>query len=423
VVARSLSQARRSLSGRFLVGLVLLYALVSLTLGGTRAARPTFATAATTWFLVLLPARTRHPLPRRPRLRNLERLLGLLALALVLLELSLRARAAGRGETPQIRSSLRANRLVPGHDYGAGLRGNRLGYPGTEFRRERRPGVRRIAALGNSFAVGPTVPFADNYLRLLEKAQPATEVYNFGVSGTGPREYAHILREDVWPFQPDLILVSLFVTHDVTETLPGPRYLDPRQHSLYWLLAGDGRGRPQPDQADLPSAIGNTSSECGPAARLTEGTLSTAAFHELEAQRLRVCQTPSPAGLEKKWHRTLHDLRRLVADCSARQVPVAFVLIPDEAQVDPEVLADLFRSGALDSRTFDRDRPQRRFRDFCAAACVPCLDLLPAFQGRTDLYAPRNTHWNVAGNRLAAARLAEWLAGQTGLHRPGPAGG
>jgi hypothetical protein len=45
---------------------------------------------------------------------------------------------------------------------------------------------------------------------------------------------------------------------------------------------------------------------------------------------------------------------------------------------------------------------------------VPCLDVLDAFRGAPDTYAPRDTHWNVRGNRLAAARLADWLKGQLG---------
>src|SRR5262249_57858134 len=110
-----------------------------------------------------------------------------------------------------------------------------------------------VAALGDSFAVGPAVPFAENYLTLLETRMRAIEVYNFGVSGCGPREYLVVLRGDVWTYQPDLVLVSIFVGNDITEALPTPRYLDPRGHSLFlfatrgWRLlrercreAGDG---------------------------------------------------------------------------------------------------------------------------------------------------------------------------------------
>ena len=57
----------------------------------------------------------------------------------------------------------------------------------------------------------------------------------------------------------------------------------------------------------------------------------------------------------------------------------------------------------------DLERPQRRLTSFFSEREVSCLDLLPDFHGRVDTYAPRDTHWNVAGNRLAAERIAAWL--------------
>src|SRR5205085_3568624 len=131
----------------------------------------------------------------------------------------------------------------------------------------RRPGVRRVAALGNSFAVGPTVAFDQNYLTLLERLVPGAEVYNFGVSGAGPRAYHLTAREHVAGFAPDFVLVSLFVTHDVVEAPPLPRYLDPRQHLLYWTLR---RSAPAMPTAAAPPV----SAAEAVAARIREGTLS-----------------------------------------------------------------------------------------------------------------------------------------------------
>jgi hypothetical protein len=61
---------------------------------------------------------------------------------------------------------------------------------------------------------------------------------------------------------------------------------------------------------------------------------------------------------------------------------------------------------------YDRDDPQRRLAALFAEWQVPCLDLLSALraaQAEGPVYTPRDTHWNVAGNRVAAQALAEWL--------------
>jgi hypothetical protein len=325
-----------------------------------------------------------------------------LAVALVLAEIALHAIAAWSGNSPMLSQALDSYRLSPGRDYGAGLRGNNLGYPGPDFQRIKPPDVYRIAALGDSFAVGPAVAFADNYLTLIEKALRGSEVYDFGVSSAGPREYLSILRQHVWQFQPDLVLVSIFVGNDITESLPTPRHLDPRQHSLYLLLTRGGRllrerwRRGSPPPQSMPD-------------RLNVGALSRETFRQVEARRLAVCQTPPTPDLEKKWRRAFSYLDRIIKECGNRSVPVAFVLIPDEFQVNPQVLAEARAMAPMGGSAIDLELPQRRLGAFFAERGVPWLDLLDAFKRATDTYAPRDTHWNVRGNHLAGERIVAWL--------------
>jgi hypothetical protein len=396
---------------RLFVGSVCAYVLISLSLGGSGAAKPAFYGLAGGWAALLCLYRflpwqeiklTITAIRARPFPRALGMIIGNLAVTLVLAEVSLRLLSAWFGASLLISDALDAHRLLPGHDYGGGLRGNSLGYPGPEFEQARRPGIFRIAALGDSFAVGPAVPFADNYLTLLEKALPRTEVYNFGVSGTGPREYRTILRRDVWTYQPNLVLVCVFVGNDITESLATPRHMDPRRHALYLLLARGWRlARECCRRAPTPEAI--------PSDRPEVARLSEASFREVEARRLEVCLNPPPAALERKWQRALDDLEGIINDCRARGVPVRFVLIPDEFQVNRKVLADATRACSVDSEALDLDWPQRRLVGFCAERDVPCLDLLPAFAAVPNTYAPQDTHWNALGNRLAATELGAWL--------------
>jgi lysophospholipase L1-like esterase len=388
---------RLQLLRRLVVGIVLVYVAVILTVGGTMAARPVLYGSLGLWLVILAAATKWSTLDRfhiaRPHWLDIAA--TNLALTLVLAELVLQALAACLGDSILLHATIDAHRLRPGHDYGGGLVGNRLGYPGAELSAARTPGVMRIAALGDSFAVGPAVPFADNYLTRLAD-QAGVEVGNFGVSGAGPREYRAILEQDVRQVQPDLVLVSIFVGNDITETLPQPRHLDPRRHALY--LFG---------QRALYLVRERFRNEGEPPAR-GQG-MSPETFREVEARRLAVCvKEPSPA-LEKKWQRTLEDLERIIAGCRQRGVPVAVVLIPDEFQVNAAVLGAALQEAGLAREQIDLDLPQRRLLEFFAQRGVPCLDLLPAFRTVPDTYAPRDTHWNVRGNHLAARHIAEWL--------------
>jgi hypothetical protein len=385
------------------VGAVLLYVSVALTLGGTTLARPVLYAALGLWCLVLWALR--HSIMERSRWW--EVIATNVAVTVVLSELALQGFAAASGRSILLDAGLDAHRLRPGHDYGDGLFGNRLGYPGHELPAEKTPAIVRIAALGDSFAIGPAVPFADCYLTRLGQELPGIEVGNFGVSGAGPREYRQVLQ-DVWPVRPDLVLLSIFVGNDVTETMAQPRHLDPRQHALgifcergWRLLRERWREPPSPQSS-----------------RLGRPALSAQTFREVEARRLAVCRKDVTAAMEKKWQEALNEIARIIASCKDRHVTLAVVLIPDEFQVHESVLAEALAEAGLEPGQLDLEGPQRRFMAFCEARKVPCLDLLPALRQAPNSYAPRDTHWNVAGNHAAARAIALWLA-RAGLVKRG----
>jgi hypothetical protein len=396
---------------RLAVGAVLTYVAVALTLGGMALARPMFYGAALgCGALVAVMGLMRRDTPARTAWW--EVVASNVAIGLVLSELSLQGFAAMAGRSLLLDAGLDAHRLEPGRDYGAGLVGNRLGYPGPELPATRTAGLVRVAALGDSFAVGPAVPFNDCYLTRLGLELPGIEVGNFGVSGAGPREYRLILERDVWPVQPDVVLLSIFVGNDITETIAQPRHLDPRQHALgilgergWRLLRERWRETPRPAPA--------------PRSRLGQAGLSPQTFREVEARRLPVCMKPVSAAMEKKWQRALDELERIVVSCHDRQARLAAVLIPDEFQVNPTVLDEGLAEGHIQRGQLDLDGPQRRLAEFFALRQVPCLDLLPALRQSPGSYAPCDTHWNVLGNHVAAREIASWLC-RAGIVKRGP---
>ena len=277
------------------------------------------------------------------------------------------------------------------------MKGNSRGYPGPELPPKKKRGVLRIAAIGDSFAVGPAVPFADNFLTRLPTEMSAVEVGNFGVSGAGPREYREILERDVWAVKPDMVLLCVFVGNDITEALPRPRSFDPRRHALYLLCQRGWRVA----RAHSPME--------GSSSRLDGPSLSPEIFREVEARRLAVCHTDPPKSLERHWQRASRMLAGIAEACQKRGVKLAVVLIPDEFQVNNAVLQRAMRDADLKPAELDLDGPQRRLQAFFAQRQVPCLDLLPAFRQEPDTYAPQDTHWNVAGNHLAVRQIAAWL--------------
>jgi hypothetical protein len=72
----------------------------------------------------------------------------------------------------------------------------------------------------------------------------------------------------------------------------------------------------------------------------------------------------------------------------------------------------VFEKYQLKPEDYDLKFAQNLLRGFLESRGIPYVDFLERFQGeekKRDLYALRDSHWNAAGNQLAAEILFEDL--------------
>ncbi len=116
-------------------------------------------------------------------------------------------------------------------------------------------------------------------------------------------------------------------------------------------------------------------------------------------------------------------LVQLRDELAARGIELVFFPVPVKAQVHPEPLVRMGSIGE-DSAIHNASFPELVAR--LETAGVAVYDALPALRAAAragdELYLPTDTHWNARGMRLAAAGLAEYLAGRTALPERPPAG-
>jgi lysophospholipase L1-like esterase len=98
------------------------------------------------------------------------------------------------------------------------VRTNPQGFRSPSFDAVKRPGVFRIACVGDSSTFGQNVNDADAYPQVLqrlldERAPGRFEVLNLGVPGYSSRQGLELLRRDVLGWQPDLVIFA-FGTND-----------------------------------------------------------------------------------------------------------------------------------------------------------------------------------------------------------------
>jgi hypothetical protein len=90
-------------------------------------------------------------------------------------------------------------------------------------------------------------------------------------------------------------------------------------------------------------------------------------------------------------------------------------IYPDEFQVNGQLRSQIFENFGLEKDLYDIEFMQKLLAKYMEAHQIPYLDFLDAFRSRgknEPLYLCRNTHWNQAGNELAANLIFQYLLPQ-----------
>ena len=303
----------------------------------------------------------------------------------------------------------------------------------------------RIAVLGDSYAEAMQVDLERTFWSLLPKrlescgfaAGKRIETVNFGVSGYGTAHELLTLRERVWPYSPDMVLLAFFPGNDVrnnSKALEGERgrayfslkdgklYLDTafrdapefrdkqriashraalQDSRLYQLLRRVRAGNIARHFHNAPVAAAVAAG-----GKLTEPGLDEQVFHE-----------PREPKWQEAWDIT--DRLLIAAGEETKQHGARFVLAvlstPGSVYPDAQMRVRYAERLGVKSLFYPEERLQRLGEQ----AGFEVLALAPQMQRRADekhlfLHGFANTkagfgHWNEAGHALAAELIAAEL--------------
>lgn len=267
---------------------------------------------------------------------------------------------------------------------------NSFGFRGPEFTRDKEPGTRRIAFLGDSITFGEGVTEEDVFARAVCRELTAREAgrfecQNWGVSGYNSEQEAGLLRLWVLDFDPDVVVLSY-------------AFNDPQPRMWRRNRAGTIDQRPvQPGESFAPFDL-ESRPWCKP--RL----IRAACF--LLYMRIRTDETVeyfrsihAPGSLP--WRVTEGALARMGETCRERDLRCHAVVFPMLWDLDAYPLHE---EHARVVATLERE-------DFAV------LDLLPAFRehGADALWVhPLDQHPNEKAHALVTRLLAERLAPSDG---------
>ncbi|MDP6407874.1 MAG: hypothetical protein QGI46_00705, partial [Planctomycetota bacterium] len=272
-----------------------------------------------------------------------------------------------------------------------------------------------VVSIGDSFSYG-SVPHHYHFTTVAERAS-GLEIYNLGFPGIGPADYLELLVSEALELEPDLIVIQLYLGNDIVTSPapPGP----PRWHDadayllpIVWHRMNILR-RLEISRTFLAAVESSGVSLTRRFPWLEDPlverpTMGADLFHQLEARiAWAICID----------HRGAHgrffaELDAILA--AAGSTPVAFVLIPDELQVE-EGLWETVQG--MNEQPLERDLAQRKTVEWMGSRRLPHLDLLPLLRavepladGRRHVYHLRDTHFNARGNAVAGEALAAFVA-------------
>lgn len=316
---------------------------------------------------------------------------------------------------------------------------NRDGMRGPDVPLAHAPGTFRIALLGDSFIEAFEVPFDSTVGEVMARRLSAlrgspVEVLNFGVGGYGTTQELLTLRNQVWKYAPDLVVLAVTTGNDVTDNYQPLSQGAYRPYYVYqgerlvldtsFLRSKEYRSRAVwtrrllgvVQRSSLVQLINRVRHVSRKSERQQKNVGGGAPGDEL-GLRDEVQLPPATPEWKEAWRVTEGVLRLMRDECRSRHTPFALVTLTRGTQVTPiraQKESILQQLGAPDLYY-----PERRLADFGQQEGIPVLNLAPSMaveaeQRQVYFHALGDSlgigHWNVAGHRAAGDRIADWLA-------------
>ncbi len=380
-------------------------------------------------------------------LRNVLMAMGGVLAALILLEIGARflpPRYEDTGNVADIcsnqvgwRGSPHFTTTVGTDDYYHNLKLNSVGMHDKEHQQSKPADTFRILVLGDSFVRAHQVKEEETSHQVLESllnrkdSSQHFEAISAGVDAWGTGQELLYYRSEGRDYQPDLVLLMLYIGNDIVDNLPG-RGLTLRGrncYSPYFVLCGD-----QLDATPWLFAPGVSppTGNCPFGKKVLSNFLGkiyhySHLYHQLEP--LLAARPPRVSALDYYTQEneffdyasqlTIALIKQLEEEVRKDGAEFAVVLISPSDLIDFTRMSSSEREAIYQSLPFMRRAeeitpPNRFLAEALAGEGIEVLNLLPSFVEHIDktgeeLGFQEDKHWNVVGNRVAAEAIYNWL--------------
>lgn len=318
---------------------------------------------------------------------------------------------------------------------------NKEGWRDRERSKTKPENTIRIALLGDSFVEALQVPIEETFWTIIENQLQEkcpkvegkkVEVINFGVRGYGTAQQLIALRQQVWDYDPDVVILAFFIGNDLINNSPVLEYNKYRPFFVF----RDGELVADMSFLDLipkeVNSFGLTTVDKLPAWLVNNSRILQVAkkveldyklhrfsveYNVLVANNFR---TPPDATWQETWQVTEGLIGLMAKEVEEKKADFVVVFIPDPTQVHYDALNRLryMRENKIDDFLY----PNRQVEQWGDRYDFPVIDLTEGFQAyaeenKTCLHGFENSalcvgHWNAEGHRRAGRIIRKQLCKQ-----------
>ena len=318
---------------------------------------------------------------------------------------------------------------------------NEFGFNDRDYPHERTPGTYRILIIGDSYNWAGGMD--GNYTAILERkfasefGEQRVEVINAGYAGTHTGEQLEMLKKYGLQYNPDLVVLGFFAGNDYFDADPtrrriavGTALVDINRQTDWEINLFGQLVRPQSrlyaflkerwatyqylqnqqQSVEAETQIQPTTDEViqsEPTPIFTEHYLT------VEVLRMQMANWEMASDFQPRIdyiNGKILTMRDLLTEKDIQFIVAAY---PDEFQVDTALQQAAIDYFHFDPAKYQWNRAQGLLWQFCTEHQIEYYDMLPVFQEAhqqgQQLYLPNDSHWNEAGNELAAQYLFDVL--------------
>lgn len=316
---------------------------------------------------------------------------------------------------------------------------NSFGMRDKEYSLKKPANTLRIAVLGDSFTEGRQVDLEETFPRMMESDLAScsslndqkVEVLNFGVSGFGTTQELLQLKDRVWQFEPDIVLLAFTTGNDVRNNSYALEKSDQKpyikkENGLYVLDTSFQQSPFYLKQQTLKHRFSSFVLRHSRILQLVRRVMAGAQQRAAEPSQATAGQEigiddaiyKNPEGdWIEAWDITEYVLGEIAKDVRSHSAQFAVVTLSNSIQVHPDPavrVAFIKNLGVTDLFT-----PERKLTEIASRLQVPILTLAEPLQAEAERtgtffhgfekFGLGSGHWNEAGHKEAGKRIANFL--------------